>query len=426
MNLLLSENLPLRSSRQLGNYLDSKPLGRRYGDLRNTRFPMLKLSDTKAFAADHRMRLTDCYVGDLRSTAWEQAFENDNDGNVWTVVNFAAPIPTDKVVSGSGLGVENRKTGALIENPADVFEDYMSLAGRSSNWGRLRSECAAAGIVIAHSIDSEITIGGALDDVARNIGAIWTPNNASLYPADITGYIAELDRQFAADIKLSESLTDTCDILQIGFDYDYATNRPQKHLTLSANPQRFGGVTEFLELPMIRIARLAEEIGSRLLRRMNGERFRVFFNSSEVSLRPGSSVRLVDPIAWPFDDGDPVVKVLQVNVNYAANSTQVIGEYQRTVPAVTLTAHSYALSVTSEESIQVAFENGVAEIQLLDKDKRPLSNVHVSLDNGLAETTNEQGIVRFETTIGEHKLTIERAGYDPQTITIFLGGRGDA
>lgn len=421
MNLLLSEDLPLRTTRQLGNYIDSGVIGLRYGDLRTTRFPMRKLSESKAVAADHRMTLTNVYIGDIRSTAWEQAFENDDAGNTWTVVNFSAPIPTGQTVSGSGIGKLNKRTGVLIENPGDMFEDLMSIAGRPSNWGRLRSECAAAGIVVAHSIDAVETIGGSLDGVARNIGAIWTLNNASLYPDDIRGYIAELDRMFAKDIALAEELTDTCDILQIGFDHDYVSDRPQRHITLTANPQRFGGVTAEIELPMVRIPRVAEQIGMRLLRRMSGERYRVSFNGSDVSLRPGSSTRLVDPIGWPFDDGDPVIKVLQVAVNYATNSIQVNGEYQRTVPSITLTAHSYALSVTTDESVEVTFANGVAEFIIRDKDGRGLSGVHVSLDNGPAKTTDEEGIVSFTTTTGEHKLTVERTGYDPQTITVFLG-----
>lgn len=62
--LLLSEALPLRTTRTLGDYAEDAVLPERFGDLTAARFPLIRLSDTEWLAAAHAMEIADVFVDD--------------------------------------------------------------------------------------------------------------------------------------------------------------------------------------------------------------------------------------------------------------------------------------------------------------------------------------------------------------------------
>ena len=121
MNRLLSEDLPLRMSRVLGDFAENKPLPHRYGDLSEARFPLIKMTASKWFAADHPMTITQVFVDAEETAGWNFETESDGSGQSWTVVNLAAPAPADAEVSACGTGKRHPDSGALIDNPADIY-----------------------------------------------------------------------------------------------------------------------------------------------------------------------------------------------------------------------------------------------------------------------------------------------------------------
>src|SRR4249920_2336695 len=118
---LLSEPLQLRSTRQLGDFAEDTPLPWIIGDWTESQFTLIRLSDTRYFAADHVMEITKAFTAKQQTAGWERALESDDAGHTWTVVNFAAPVPQDTVVTASGRGIRHATTGGLIENPGEVF-----------------------------------------------------------------------------------------------------------------------------------------------------------------------------------------------------------------------------------------------------------------------------------------------------------------
>ena len=72
MNLLLSETLPLRTTRMLGDFAEDEVLPQRFGDLRHSRFRLIKLSLTEWFAADHPMPISNVYIDDEETDGWAQ------------------------------------------------------------------------------------------------------------------------------------------------------------------------------------------------------------------------------------------------------------------------------------------------------------------------------------------------------------------
>jgi hypothetical protein len=202
VNLLLSEDMPLRTSRVLGDFAADFVLGHAYGDLTKARIPAERLDDTRFFVADHVFDLTDTFVDAQKTLTWEQSLESDGAGHTWTIVTLGAPAPAGAVVSVSGFGKRDPRSGALIENPGDVLDDICRIAGRSDNWQAIRDETSALGIKIAGRIGEVKSIRAQIDEVCQSIGAIWSAGMARVYPADAVSGPRRYLRRAAPGIRL--------------------------------------------------------------------------------------------------------------------------------------------------------------------------------------------------------------------------------
>lgn len=421
MNLLLSEDVPLRTTRELGDFAVDQVLPHRYGDLTAAPFGLVKLTASRWLAADHAMSIASVYVDDEATSGWAAAVESDATGHAITVVELAAPAPTDAVVSACGTGKRHATTGALIENPADIAADLMRLCGRTTTWPAFRAECSVAGLRLAGSLDSVASLRVQLDRVMQSAGAIWTPEMARLYPATaVVGPVLELDRYTAGELAVSASIEDTCDILRLGYDPETVSGRPQQHVELTASPQRFGGVTRTLDLAYLRLPGNAEGVGRRVLGRLAGERYDVSFASSRTDLRPGQWVRLVAHPEWPFTGADPVLMVLGVEVRPGSRSIAVTAEHIRAAATVAVTQHSVAVPAEAEAGVDVSYRNGTATLTFVDADGRPLRNARVAMDGGAAKTTDARGVVQFSAASGTHTVAVEATGHVPFTFQIVL------
>lgn len=421
--LLLTDNLPLRLSSQLGQFSEARTLPHRYGDLRKTRFTLIRMTATKFFAADHPMEITRAFVGDLETRAFSYRTETAGDATSYTVVEFAAPVPLGTTATASGIGKRHALTGALIENPADILADILALAGRDDPWWyQLRAEASAASIVLAGSIGDVAAIRTFLDDVINSAGAIWCPGMARLYPVDFSGFHVDLDRFNTSHLTVSAALTDTADILRLAYDYDEAEDRNQSFIELTANPQRYGGVRVDLALPFVRSAAVAEGIGRRLLGWYAGERYDLSFETDLTEfVRPGAWALLADHPAWPFAE-DPYVMLTSVVAQGRARA-DVQGEVLRSRPTINVTAHSVGTNSIGAGGVEVTERDGVATFLVRDADDKPLSGAYVSLDGAAPKKTDAQGQVSFVVTeAGEHQLDIAAPGYLPQSLTVTLHG----
>jgi hypothetical protein len=419
MRLLLSEDLPLRTTRVLGDFAEDKVLAQVYGDMTSARFPLVRISDTEGLASDHPMEITEAFVDDERTDSWQRALRTDEKGNAYTVVEFAAPVPAGSTMSARGRGKRNPTTGALIENPAEIMEDVLRLAGRDELFPDLRAQTSA--YRFAGRLGDVKQIRAWLDEIARSAAAVWTPSRATLYPVlAISGAVTELDQFSASEIEVTASLTDTADVLRLGFDFDYASGKPQRFIELTANPKRYGGIVAERTFEWLRLPPNAEAIGRRVLAWLAGDRRQVRFTTSRTDVRAGTWVRLADHPEWPTPHANPEVFVLEANITPKANVARVSGWALLDSPSILLTSHSIALPSTTEGGIDVTFRNGVATLQLKDNAGKPLAGARVSLDGGLAKITDSQGRVSFVTTRGRHELAVEAKGFISYTVEFVL------
>jgi len=428
--LLLYENLPLRTSRQLGDFAEDSVLAVVYGDLTAARFRLTRISDTRGHAADHPMEITGAGSGNTETLSYAAVIEADDTGHVCTWVDFAAPVPDGDVMWAFGRGKRNPATGALIANPGDILTDISNaIAGRSDNYQTAREECAAAGILLAGRVSVAQSIRATLDAPAQSAGLIWCPGMSRRYPAAVSGYVLELDRQRASlRGDPSASVEDTADILRIRYDWCDVTDKPQRSIELTASPQRYGGVVQELSLPWLRTPANAVTVGTPILQRLAGERYAVSLAVSRTDIRPGQWLRLAALPDWPFPGADPTVMTLSVTVNRATKASEVDAEWMRTTPTVAVTAHSAALDDLSGAAIEVTTRNGVATFIARDENGRPIPGARVSLDGGEAKTTDAQGRVSFAYTASVdafgrktlHEIVIEVPGHDTQRLFIPL------
>lgn len=421
--LLLYEPLPLRTSGALGNFAAEFVLAQRYGDLTSDRFKLERLDDKTFFAADHPMTIAELFVDNQEYKGWEQATRTDGAGHTWTVVVLAAPVPDGAALSATGTGKRNPRTGALIENPADIAEDIMRLAGRDDQWwDQLRAECGAAGLRLAGSLDEVLSIREWLDRVLGSAGAIWAPGMAQLYPVlTVSGFVIELDIQKAKNVVVSATLDNTADVLRLYYDPDKAGGNSQHYIELTANPKRYGGIATDLTFDWLRTPGNAESVGKRFLPWLAGERYNVAFNSSDERIRPGTWVKLTGTNGhrqWPFEGEDPYIKILEAVVNRATKEVSGVGQYLRATPAAIVTAHSVALPATRDASLEVAVADGLTRIVAKDPDGRPIAGARVNIDGGPAKTTGADGLAVFPSTPGEHRVAIQAPGMRAQILTI--------
>lgn len=417
---LLYEDFPLRTTRDLGDFAESSPLAIIFGDLSQARFPLRRISATRGHAADHPMQITGAGTATTATASYEANVEADIRGVMCTFVDFLAPVPADQQMWALGKGMLNPRTGALIENPGEIMERMAVIAGRSDNFQTLREECAAADIRVAVRVAEVKSIRAWLDVVAQSAGGVWcAPNISRRYPADVSGYVLALDKYTASNIKVSITVEDTADILRVAYDFCDATGQPRKHLELTANPQRFGGLVKEISLPCIRSAANAVTICTPILQRMSGERCDVQLDSSNMTIRPAHWLTLDHP-DWPLPGADPQIMVIAVDVDHANHKVGVIGETLRTTPMITITAHSLALDDTFAGSLEVSERNGIATFTVRDESGKGIAGARVTFDGSAPKTTDARGMVSFAYTPGQHEIAIEAPGRVPQTLTVTL------
>lgn len=426
MELLLSELLPLRTTRALGDYAEDTILPEVLGDLTDAPFPLIRLDDSRFFAADHPMDVTAVYVERQLVADWAMVLESDGAGRTWTEIHFAAPVPPGSEVSAAGTGRLDDATGELIANPADIAERIDALSGRDEDRSALRAECSALNLKFAGRIFERLSGKAHIDAVFQSGGIIWAPGMARLYPSAATpSPVLDLDWREVDELDVSASLTDTADVLRLAYDRSDASGRAQHYIELTASPQRYGGLSKEVEYPWLRTPANAEAIGRPVLQRLAGERYDVAFLSTRRSLRPGQWVTLVAHPDWPLPGDDPTIMVLSVEIDQDSASVRVNGEYTVGSATVTVTAHSLALPDTVEPGVDVSVRDGVATFTFTDSDGRPIAGAHVSFDGGAPKTTDAQGKVRFPVSVvaGEpvaHELAFEKAGKVPFTVIVPL------
>lgn len=417
MNLLLSENIPLRTTAIFGEFAEVSVLPHHYGDLSASPVPLIKLSATEYLLADHPvMAVTSVLIDDAPILAYAAQTATDDTGHAYAKITLSAPVPDGSKITATLKGKYHPTTGALMENPADIIEDIYRLSGKTESLPGLKSECA--GLKVAGSLTEITSIREAIDRVSRSVGAIWTSGMARLYPvtAPIQSGIKQLDASNSSTPDLSAVLADTADSLRVAFDWCADKGEFAQFIELAANPSPYGAASSLpahsVEAGWIRQAADAESLGRRMLARLAGNKLAVSLSTGLEGIEPGQWL-LLDHPSFPAAGAQPMM-VLGISLDPYKRDASLSGEViYGAAPNIIITRVSKAIKPTIGGGVEIAYTNGIATFTILGPDNKPLINAQVSLDGSAAKKTNAKGQVSFDAKPGTHTLAVQASGFVP-------------
>lgn len=420
MNLLLSEDLPLRTSAALGDYTEDAILPVVYGDLSQSAVPMVKLSETEYLAADHPATVTAVFVDGQETKGWSGSTKTDVTGHAYCAVTLSAPAEQGAEITAAMRGKRHSTTGALIEHPADILQDVLSLAGKTWDLSRLKAELP--GVRLAGRLDRPQSVRAWLDEITRSCGVVWAERFAAAYPASAGVAVAALDAKNCQPGSISASIQDAADRLQIAFDYHPAKQAYAQYMELSANPSPFGasGAAPMskLEAPWLRQPADALALGNRLLVRLAMQR-------ASIEIETGKAIYVGDWLTLSHPslpvDGPQTLMAMSLETDPGKSARRISGEISwGPTPTITMDHHARAIRPKADGGIDVAYSNGIAIFTILGPDGKPLPNALVALDNSAPKKTNAQGKVSFEAKPGKHVIAVEADGYIPFELEVTL------
>ncbi len=413
MNLLLSEDFPLRTTAALGDYSEDAILPVVYGDLSQSACPLVKLTEYEYLAADHPATVTALFVDGQETQGWAASHRTGQDGRTYCLVTVSAPAPSGSTLSAAMRGKRDPATGALIEHPADILTDLLAQTGKRWDLSRLKAELP--GVRLANRMDKMQSVRAWIDEITRSCGVVWAERFAAIYPAAAGVTVAALDARSAKISNPLADIADCADHLRIAFDWHPGKSAFAQYMEFSANPSPFGvsgSPVASIEAPWLRQASDAEGLGQRLLSRLARPR-------GAVVVETGKDIRVGDWVtvsnrSLPIDGPLPMMALsLETQPGKAART--ITGEISwGDDPIVTLVHHARAIRHTSDDGVDVSYANGV------DDQGKPMQNASVSLDGAAPKKTNAQGQVKFAASPGAHTLYVLATGFVPFEMEITL------
>ncbi|MGL4230068.1 MAG: hypothetical protein ACRCWJ_01760 [Casimicrobium sp.] len=422
--MLLSDDVPLRSSTEINEFRDGAWIPWVFGDLSKSPQALVQLSDTLFIYADGAAKVLGVQIDGQETLGFDWRVEPDRTGKTVTFIELAAPLPTGAQITATGYGYVSERNGALIENPADVLEKIFALSRFTPNMrmiaglARLRSECAAEGLVIGGRISSRETLRAKINEIMRSIGGGWCTENFWLHPSDEvftppppTMESRLLEGRVASIVAKSQSAFSR---VAIEFDDQSYSAKNRQALTLAVRPSYDDqGVTVRLLAPWLRTERAAIAVAKRYLRRGSGRVFEIVIEESLVDepLRIGDvfatkSPRFPEPgLQWLT-----VIAAPRVGRRSALTCEMVLPIANQAFDIVSRTTASGA---TQLPAFEISSEGNSHTLTVYDQSNKPVKNARVSIDGAPALLSNAQGKVTFTAGRGVHVAYVELPGKLP-------------
>jgi hypothetical protein len=397
--------LAMRTSDVLGDFTESFFLKHRYGDLTKSPFRLNKTADREYFVADHPMTLLNSVQISGQSTdAWEYFTRTDPTGVTNSYIRLGSdPDRIDSIVTATGLGKASRKTGNLIENPADIVQDIARINGKELDFPLFREQCNGRNIRFAGSLEDNKSLILYIKSLLESTGALWVYNNVVFFP-DVLPYGKVLNSYTSPSYKLE--LEQRAGSIKLAFNYNDGSQRYGSFVVVRAVGSLYTNQREVF-CKWLRGNKAAIELANRLAGYYAGEWATV---SSEVEgLRHSGEVV---SLSSPLFTGE----VLITESTPGDASSKITGrQILSTWPKLSLDSYTAELPITQTQAIELDFTNGVLTITIYDTDNKPFVGATVALDDGTPKKTNNKGRVQFKTVAGGHALDISAPGF--QSIT---------
>lgn len=414
----LSDPLPLRSSAVWPLFAKPEPLPVVYG---RCTVPAIQFDSTRKFwlVADHAIGGVDSVWIDGREGpvfAWRNGI--DMTGHPVALVELGQALASTATLTAAVRGKTHPDTGAILENPADILQDMLRLAGHGVSDADLAEfRAAGAGLVIAGRLTPDLSARAQIAELADSVGMLWSlamPGLARRWPVEGRGAGEPLYAVFAADEV--ENLRADCNQaalytqLTMEFDWDWSSNSARQSVTLQANTQAlYGDRATTLRAKWITGAAQAIERGTAWLQARGRPRWSIEFETDlDQPVVPGGWFAVSHPLLPGAGD----LLAIDVQRDWSRRRQRITAERAAgPVPTISVGAVG-GLFAELASTLRVTYADGVATLVAADANGAPIRDAVATFDGQTAKT-DRTGTVRFKTQRGAHHVRIEAAGYDP-------------
>lgn len=414
----LSDPLPLRSSAAWPLFAKPEPLPVVYG---RCTVPAIQFDSTRKFwlVADHAIGGVDAAWIDGHAEpvfAWRNGV--DVTGHPVALVELGQALASTATLTATVRGKTHADTGALLENPADILQDLLSLAGYTvtdADVAEFRAACAD--VIMAGRLTPDLTARAQIAELADSMGMLWSlamPGLARRWPVEARAAGEPLYAVFAADEV--ENLRADCNQaalytrLIVEFDWDWDKNSARQAVTLQADTLAlYGDRSTTLQAKWISSAALAIERGTAWLQARGRPRWSIEFETDlESPVIPGGWFAVSHPLLPGAGD----LLATDVQRDWSRQRQRIAAERAvGPVPAISVGAVG-GLFAELASTLRVTYADGIATLVAVDANGAPIRDAVVTFDDQTAKT-DRTGTVRFKTQRGAHHVRIEAAGHDP-------------
>jgi hypothetical protein len=418
---LLSESLPLKKTSALGAYKQDAIIPWVYGDLSASPTKLVWLDGNTYLAASwFCQEVVGVQIDGQETAGFETLLLQDSPGNSYQAIELSAPAPDGATVTATLKGKVSSRTGALMENPAEIIEDIHLQIGSVVDLSLFYNECNNDDLRVAGVINADITARAAINDICESVGAIWTRKSAKLYPAPVpleqSSTFQRYDFRNVKNLKASASIQYAADGLRIEFDYVSASSEFGAYVELLSQPARYLKQAS-RSARWLRGSAAAVKVGARILERLGGSLLRISFETDTMLVQPGNWAYIDHPLL-PVAD---YIMVLSVNKSLSKNQVSVDAEMildkQQSLQVLNT---AQRVSPAQSAAVDVVIANNLVTFTVKDTDGLAISGATTFLDTVGPRVTDSQGKVTFDYVQGAHVLGVEADGYVPFKLEVTL------
>lgn len=415
-----TDDLPLRTNADLGIFRDVERLPWRYGRGVSGRCVRLGATGKRWLWADHASsRVASVTIAGLPYDGWQWRNETDADGNAITVIETVDAIEDGAEVVAVGDGAMDALSGALMTNPADIVGDLCRRGRKSIDRGDLtafRAECSARYLEIAGTVESG-SLQSALVGIAESIYAAFSrsmPGLMRLRPRSAPTVTIR-----AADTPAGTASRDRIATrLRVRYAVQDSKPRATMELRAAAIEARHGVVVAEVTLPWVHTARVAEDVGARILGDRARPRYTVPAARQQRRHVPGDVVSASVPSLALSGAALVVASTIADR-----GSTPTLELASGAAPAITIVATATAYEPEQYTGATVATAGDERRLTITDQTGAAVVGAACLLDGSVTRYTDGAGVVTFPAELmpaGPHTILVTGAGIDPMTLTVTV------
>lgn len=425
MPIPLSDRVPLRSSAVWPKFAKAEALNVPYG---RCRVPAIQYDQSRKF-----WHVGDCAIGGVeavyRDGKPEKAFAwrntTDYTGHPIALIELGSALPANATLTAAIRGKINYNSGLLLENPADIVQDILRMAGYAvadAEMAEFRTACAM--LTIAGLLSADLTLRAQIAEIAESVGMLWSPTMpgiAQRWPvetrpegAPVYARLTEceqVDAQAAADAERLYTR------LRVEYDWDWTTGSARRSVSLrSVSADVYGERESTLQAKWLTSTASAVARGSEWLKAYARPRWSISLATDlEPTIPPGGWFAVSHPLL-------PVTgELLAVNAEWDwQNQRQRLTAEKSvgTVPDVAVIGYG-GLFDEPQSGLRVTYANGVATIEISDPNGSPIRDAIVTVGSQKGKT-DRSGMARIKVARGTYPVSVEAAGFAPITMEVTL------